>query len=150
MVSQLHWIIFRQGLSRALSRCIGIKPNGLCEQGPSLSYLEGKSLHLPLHVTLKLKDLLQGNCPKRALPLMHEAILGDLVVGKMLAKWIANWNARRAPPPPSTKAELEKWINELEEEQIDDDSPYSFKKCIVDDGSNFLTCLSTPNLIPHA
>ena len=38
-----------------------IKQIGLCEHGPNSSYLEGKSLHLPLHMTLKLKDLLQGN-----------------------------------------------------------------------------------------
>ena len=65
----------------------------------------------------------------------------------MSAKRIANWNARRAPPPPSTKAELEKWINELEKERIDDDSPYCFKEYIADDGSYILTRLSTPNLI---
>ena len=92
-------------------------------------------------MTLKLKDLLQGNCPQRALALMREAFPGDPVVGKMSAKWIANWNARRAPPPPSTKAELEKWINKLEEEQIDDYSRYCFKEFVADDGSTFLTCL---------
>ena len=96
-------------------------------------------------MTLKLKDLLQGNCPQRAPALMREAFPGDPVVGKMSAKWIPNWNARRAPPPPSTKAELEKWINELEEEQIDDDPPYCFKESVADDGSTFLTCLLTPN-----
>ena len=90
-----------------------IKQIGLCEHGTNSSYLEGMSLHLPLPMTLKLKDLLQGNCPQRALALMREAFPGDPVVGKMSAKWIANWNARRPPPPPpSTKAELEKWINE--------------------------------------
>ena len=93
-----------------------IKQIGLCEHGTNSSYLEGTSLHLPMPMTLKLKDLLQGNCPQRALALMREAFPGDPVVGKMSAKWIANWSARRAPPPPSTKAELEKWINELEEE----------------------------------
>ena len=127
-----------------------IKQIGLCEHGTNSSYLEGTSLHLPLPMTLKLKDLLQGNCPQRALALMREAFPGDPVVGKMSAKWIANWNARRAPPPPSTKAELEKWINELEEERIDDDSPYCFKESVADDGSTFLTCLSTPNLIRNA
>ena len=45
---------------------------------------------------------------------------------------------------------LEKWINQLEEERIDDDSPYCFKESIADDGSDFLTCLSTPNLIRNA
>ena len=127
-----------------------IKQIGLCEHGPNSSYLEGTSLHLLLHMTLKLKDLLQGDCPQRALALMREACPGDPLVGKMSAKWIANWNARQAPPPPSTKAELEKWINKWEEERIDDDSPYCFKESIADDGSNFLTCLSTPNLIRSA
>ena len=68
-----------------------IKQIGLCEHGPNSSYLEGTSLFL-------LKDLLQGNCPHRALALMREAFLDDPVVGKMSAKWIANWNARRAAP----------------------------------------------------
>ena len=127
-----------------------IKQIGLCEHGTNSSYLEGTSLHLPLPMTLKLKDLLQGNCPQRALALMREAFPGGPVVGKMSAKWIANWNARRAPPPPSTKAELEKLINELEKGRIDDDSPYCFKESVADDGSTFLTCLSTPNLIRNA
>ena len=86
-----------------------IKQIGLCDHGPNSSYLEGKSLHLPLRMTLKLKDLLQGHCPQRALALMREAFPGDPVVEK---KWIAHWNAWRAPsPPPNDKAELEKWIN---------------------------------------
>ena len=55
-------------------------------------------------------------------------------VGKMWAKWIASWNARHpTPPPPTTKAELKKWINELEEERIDDDSPFCFKESIADE-----------------
>ena len=127
-----------------------IKQIGLCEHGTNSSYLECLSLHLPMPMTLKLKDLLQGNCPQRALALMREAFLADPVVGKMSAKWIANWNARRAPSPPSTKAEVEKWINELEEERIDDDLPYCFKESVANDGSTFLTCLLTANLIRNA
>ena len=74
-----------------------IKRISLCELGPNSSYSEGTSLHLPLHMILKLKDLLQTNCPQWALALMREAFPGDLVVGKISTKWIANWNLR--PPP---------------------------------------------------
>ena len=83
---------------------------------PNSSYLESKSPHLPLHITPKLTDLPQSNCPQRALALIMEAFRSDLVAGKTLAKWIAKWNARRALRPASTKAKLEKWINKLEEE----------------------------------
>ena len=93
-----------------------IKKIGLCQHASHSSYFEGMSLHSPLHMTLKLKDLLEGNCPQRARGLMGEAILGDHVVGKMSAKCIANWNTRRASPVPSTQAELEEGINELEEQ----------------------------------
>ena len=54
------------------------------------------------------------------------------------------------PSPSSTKAELEKWINELEEERSDDNALYCFKESIADDGSIFLTCLATANLIQNA
>ena len=70
---------------------------GVCEHGTNLSYLEGKSLHLLLYMTMKLTDLLQSNSPQRALALMREEFLGDPMVGKMSAKWITNWNAQRAP-----------------------------------------------------
>ena len=63
-------------------------------------YLEGASLYLLLHMTLKLKDLLQSKRPQRARASMREAFPGDSVVGKMLAKWIANWNARPPLPRP--------------------------------------------------
>ena len=102
-------------------------------------------------MTLKLKDLLQGNCPQRALALMRAALPRGPVVGKMSAKWNANWNACPPPPPAlSTKAKGEKRLKELEEERIDDNWLYYFKESIVDDGSIFLTCLSTPNLIQNA
>ena len=77
-----------------------IKEIGVCEHGPNSSYLEGASLHLPLHMTLELKDLLQSNCPQRALILMREVFPSDPVLGQKPAKWIARWNARPTPPSP--------------------------------------------------
>ena len=50
---------------------------GLYEHGANLAYLEGKSFHLPLHMTLKLNGLLRGNYPQRVLALMREAFRSD-------------------------------------------------------------------------
>ena len=127
-----------------------IKQIGFCEHGPNSSYLEGTSLHLPLHMTLKLKDYLQGNCPQRALALMREAFPGDRVIGKMSATWIAHWNARRLPRPPVPRQSLRNGSTSWKRSKIDDDSPYCFKESIVDDGSNFLTRLLSPNLFRNA
>ena len=83
------WYVRHEGVAgRWTTRQIGLH-----EYGANSAYLEGKSLYLPLYMTLKLKDLPRGNCPQRALALMQEAFPSDPMVGKMLAKWNTNWNA---------------------------------------------------------
>ena len=52
--------------------------------GPICHTWRANPLHL--HKTLKLKNLLQGNCPQRAVAWMREAIPGDPLVGKMSGK----------------------------------------------------------------
>ena len=42
------------------------------------------------------------------------------------------------PPPPSTKAALEKWINDLAPETNDGHDPYCFMHTIKEDGSCFV------------
>ena len=112
--------------------------------------MQDTALHLPLAMTLKLQDLLAGNCPQRALALMREAFPGDPLVSKMTAWWITNWSQRRMPPPASTKAALEKRINDLAPETNDRHDPYCFMHTIKEDGSCFVAGFTTPNLIRDA
>ena len=53
-------------------------------------------------------------------------------------------------PPPSTKAALEKWINDLAPETNDGHDPYCFMHTIKEDGSCFVAGFTTPNLIRNA
>ena len=54
------------------------------------------------------------------------------------------------PPPPSTKAALEKWLNDLAPETNDEHDPYCFMYTINEDGSCFVAGFTTPNLIRNA
>ena len=80
-------------------------------------------MHLPLGMTLKLQDLLAGNCPQRVLPLMWEAFLGDPLVDKMTARRTTNLAQQCRPPHPSTKAAFESRINNLALETHDGHYP---------------------------
>ena len=63
-----------------------VRKVGICEHNTRSAYMQGTALHLPLAMTLKLQDLLGGNCPQRALALMREAFTGDPLVNKMTAR----------------------------------------------------------------
>ena len=130
--------------------CWRVKEVGICEHNTRSAYMQGTALHLPLAMTLKLQDLLAGNCPQRAQALMREAFPGDALVNKMTARWITNWSQHRMTPPPSTKAALEKWINDLAPETNDGHDPYCFMNTIKEDGSCFVAGFTTPNLIRNA
>ena len=132
------------------SGCWRVKEVGICEHNTRSAYMQGTALPLPLPMTLKLQDLLAGNCPQRALALMWEAFRSDALVKKMTAQWITNWSQRRMPAPASTKAALEKWINDLAPETNDGHDPYCFMHTIKEDGSCFFAGLTTPNLIRNA
>ena len=81
---------------------------------------------------------------------MREAFPGDPLVSKMTARWITNWSQRRMPPPLSTKAALEKWINDLAPETHDGHDPYCFMHTVKEDGSCFFAGFTTPSLIRNA
>ena len=66
--------------------CWRVEEVGVCEHNTRSAYMPGTALHLPLAMTLKLQDLLAGNCPQRALALMREAFPGDALVNKMTAR----------------------------------------------------------------
>ena len=129
---------------------VGWSKVGIYEHATHSAYMQGTALHLPLAITLKLQDLLAGNCLQRALALMREAFPGDPLVSKMTARWVTNWAQRRRPPPPSTKAALEGWINNLALETHGRNDQYCFLHNFKEDGSCFVACLSTPNLIRNA
>ena len=122
----------------------------MCEHNTCSAYMQGTALHLPLPMTMMLQDLLAGNCPQRALALMRQPFPCDALVNKMTAWWITNWLQRGMPPPPGTKAALEKWINDLAPETNDGHDPYCFMHTINEDGSCFVAGLITPNLIRNA
>ena len=127
-----------------------LEKSDFCEHTTCSAYLQGAALHLPLAMTLKLQDRLAGNRPQRPLALMREAFPGDPLVSKMTARWITNWFQRRRQPPFSTKAALEKWINDLAPETHDGHDPYCFMHNIKEDGSCFVAGFTIPNLIPNA
>ena len=81
---------------------------------------------------------------------MREAFSGDPLVNKTTARWITNWSQRRMPPPHSTKAALQKWINDLAPEMHDGHDPYCFMHTVKEDGSCFLAGFTTRNLIRNA
>ena len=81
---------------------------------------------------------------------MREAFPGDPLVSEMTARWITNWSQRRRPPPPSTNAALEKWINDLAPETHDRHDQYCFMHTVKEDGSCFVAGFTTPNLIRNA
>ena len=130
--------------------CWRVKGVGICEHNTRSAYMQGTALHLPLPMMPKLQVLPDGNCPERALALMREVFPRDALVNKMTARWITNWSQCRMPPPPSTKAALEKWINDLAPETKDGHDPYCFMHTIKEDGSCFVAGFTTPNLIRNA
>ena len=123
---------------------------GISEHSTRSAYMQATTLHCPLDLTLNLQDLLPGNCSQRALALMREAFPGDPFVSKMTARWITNWSQRRMSPRPSTKAALEKWINDLSPEANDVHDPCCFMHTIKDDGSCFVAGFTSPNLLRNA
>ena len=66
--------------------CWKVREVGFSEHTTRSAYMQGTALYLPLAMTLKLQDVLAGNCPWRALALMQEAFLGDPSVSKMTAR----------------------------------------------------------------
>ena len=65
--------------------CWRVGDVGICEHNTRSAYMQGTAPHLPLAMTLKLQDLLGGNCPQRALGLMREPFPGDPLVNNMTA-----------------------------------------------------------------
>ena len=43
--------------------CWRVREVGICQHNSRSAYMQGTTLHLPLAMTLKLQDLLAGNCP---------------------------------------------------------------------------------------
>ena len=125
-----RWVYYDNDASCWRAREVGFR-----EHITRSAYMQSTTLHSPLAMTLKLQDLLDGNCPRRALALMWEAFPGDPLVSKMTARWLTNWSQRGNPPPPSTKAALEKWINNLAAKTHDGNDPYCFMHTVKEDGS---------------
>ena len=71
-----------------------------------------------------------------SIALMREAFPGDPLMSKMSARWITNWAQCRRPPRPSTKAAVERWINNLAPETHDENDPYCFMHDVKEDAKH--------------